>query len=246
MQRTLGDHISSLNSTQSMQELFGVFEKIIRDYGYEKVAYGFATDHETIGIKRMHGHMNSFPSDWMSHYAEKSLIKIDPVPAYMLRSSLPVFWDGLDQGASAKAVNFKENAAEAGLKDGALVPLYGPGGEIAGLSFFTERKHENPSFENLAALQLLGTYFHESYKSFLSKKNDIELTKREQEILLWASEGKSDAEIGLIISISAPTVRYHWKNIFQKLDAYGRVYAITKAIRLQLITPYMIMQNYQV
>ena len=40
---------------------------------------------------------------------------------------------------------------------------------------------------------------------------------REEEILLWASEGKSDEDIADILTINVNTVRFHWKNIFEKL-----------------------------
>ena len=66
------------------------------------------------------------------------------------------------------------------------------------------------------------------------------MTGREHDILCWAAEGKSNDEIGLILGISINTVRFHWKNIFDKLDANGRMYAVTKAIRLGLITPRLV------
>ena len=74
----------------------------------------------------------------------------------------------------------------------------------------------------------------------LSKPNDVRLSAREKEILSWAAEGKTDDEISQILTISSNTVRFHWKNIFEKLDANGRIYAVTKAIRLDLISPALI------
>ena len=63
------------------------------------------------------------------------------------------------------------------------------------------------------------------------------LSTREHDILSWGAEGKTDPEIGIILSITVNTVRFHWKNIFRKLAANGRTYAITKALRQQIITP---------
>jgi len=68
----------------------------------------------------------------------------------------------------------------------------------------------------------------------------VELTVRQREILCWAAEGKTDDEMSAILNISKSTIRFHWKQIFTKLEVYGRMYAVTKAIRLQLITPALV------
>jgi DNA-binding CsgD family transcriptional regulator len=74
----------------------------------------------------------------------------------------------------------------------------------------------------------------------LSKPLKVELTVREREVLCWAAEGKTDDEMSAILNISTSTIRFHWKKIFKKLEAYGRMYAVTKAVRLQLITPALV------
>jgi DNA-binding CsgD family transcriptional regulator len=63
------------------------------------------------------------------------------------------------------------------------------------------------------------------------------LSTREHDIVSWGAEGKTDKEISIILGISTSTVRFHWQNIFKKLTANGRTYAITKALRQQIITP---------
>lgn len=53
-----------------------------------------------------------------------------------------------------------------------------------------------------------------------------DLTAREREILRWASEGKRDAEIGMILGISPRTVSKHLENSFRKLGVETRTAAI--------------------
>ena len=45
---------------------------------------------------------------------------------------------------------------------------------------------------------------------------------------LEGAEGKTDEDIGTILGISTSTVRFHRNNIFKKLAANSRTYAITK------------------
>ena len=62
-----------------------------------------------------------------------------------------------------------------------------------------------------------------------------QLTRREIELLLQVAEGLSNRAIAVKFSISENTVKYHLKNILQKLNAQNRTEAVTIAIRSGLI-----------
>ncbi len=48
------------------------------------------------------------------------------------------------------------------------------------------------------------------------------LSPREAEILLWVAQGKSNAEVGMILKISAATVKKHLEHIYLKLGVESR------------------------
>ena len=54
------------------------------------------------------------------------------------------------------------------------------------------------------------------------------LSGRENEILHWVKTGKTNFEIGMILTISPNTVKNHLKRIFQKLDVSCRAQAVAK------------------
>jgi transcriptional regulator EpsA len=54
------------------------------------------------------------------------------------------------------------------------------------------------------------------------------LSDREAEIMHWVSIGKTNAETGSILDISAFTVKNHLQRIFKKLDVYNRIQAVSK------------------
>jgi len=58
------------------------------------------------------------------------------------------------------------------------------------------------------------------------------LTRRETEILAWLSQGKTNAEIGLALSISPRTVKKHLEHIYSKLRVHRRSGAVARSIRL--------------
>lgn len=59
----------------------------------------------------------------------------------------------------------------------------------------------------------------------------MSLTRRECEVLDWIAQGKSDWQIGQILSISAKTVNYHVENTKRKLGVATRIQAVVAAIR---------------
>jgi DNA-binding NarL/FixJ family response regulator len=65
--------------------------------------------------------------------------------------------------------------------------------------------------------------------------SDEALSDRETGILHLMAEGLSNQEISRRISLSENTVKYHLKNIFQKLHAHNRTEAVTFAMRSGLL-----------
>lgn len=55
------------------------------------------------------------------------------------------------------------------------------------------------------------------------------LTARESEVLRWVAAGKSDAQIGAILRISARTVQKHLQNVYDKLGVESRTAAAMRA-----------------
>jgi DNA-binding NarL/FixJ family response regulator len=56
------------------------------------------------------------------------------------------------------------------------------------------------------------------------------ISTREAEILLWVAQGKTNSEVGVILSISSGTVKKHLEHIYAKLGVEGRNPATLKAL----------------
>lgn len=72
------------------------------------------------------------------------------------------------------------------------------------------------------------------YSGSIQRRVDNVLTGREREVLDWLSQGKSNAEIGIILGISAHTVKHHLEKIFAKLGVENRHAAMLWALRPRL------------
>jgi DNA-binding CsgD family transcriptional regulator len=58
------------------------------------------------------------------------------------------------------------------------------------------------------------------------------LTEREAEVLLWVAQGKTNAEIALILGAAENTVKKHLQNIFEKLGLESRHAATIRALEV--------------
>ena len=61
-----------------------------------------------------------------------------------------------------------------------------------------------------------------------SKEIDVNLTRREKEILSYLLDGKTNKEVSLILSISLNTVNNHVANIYEKSGVKNRVELVNK------------------
>ncbi len=67
------------------------------------------------------------------------------------------------------------------------------------------------------------------------RKKKGSLTARELECLRWTAMGKTDSEIGIILSISARTARFHVENAKRKLGVSTRIQAVAEALKQRAI-----------
>ena len=73
-------------------------------------------------------------------------------------------------------------------------------------------------------MQILAPHFHLAYLRATTPQEEepnvpkwSTLTPREHEIMRWVAEGKTNWEISVILKVSLNTVKFHLKNVYQKL-----------------------------
>ena len=75
-------------------------------------------------------------------------------------------------------------------------------------------------------------YLPENMKAiFDMRAEQKDLSPREKEVLMLASKGLQNIEIARIAGMSVNTLKYHMKNVYEKLGVTNRTEAVTEAIR---------------
>jgi DNA-binding CsgD family transcriptional regulator len=103
------------------------------------------------------------------------------------------------------------------------------------LGIWLALKLSKPKIETLVVEKEVYLTRDENFVPNTSLISQLELTKRELEVLTLMAQGHSNEEIAAKTFISLSTVKTHNQNLFVKLDVKRRTQAIEKAKRLNLI-----------
>ncbi|SLN64277.1 Transcriptional activator protein TraR [Roseovarius litorisediminis] len=227
-----------LHNAQENDALFTTFLHQVREK-YELDHAAYAGMNPISGTT--HGHV-TYSSDWTTHYFQNKFHEIDPTLAEARRSIAPVDWGRLGERDNFRAVF--NDAREFGIGDcGMTIPVRGPYGDIGGFSVTRdcgEREWGLLKQKIIGELQTLAVHMHDMVirADPLSRVlNAPSLSTREVEILQWTAAGKSQQDIGDILSISHRTVEVHLRSARQKLSSLTTPQAIGRAISLGLIYP---------
>lgn len=217
----------------SNTELQRLLDRAINELGFEYWAIGtwFPVPVSRPAIEAL----NNYPAMWQRRYREKAYLTLDPSVAHCLSSPLPLVWD---EALFQKNRCFWEEAASFGLREGWAIGVHEGTGVQSMLTF--ARGGEALSATELVAkggeMQAAAEHVHRivarRMRCSLAQTVGGALTSREIEVLRWAADGKSARDIGTILSISQPTVRFHIKNLLAKMGVPNITAAAARAVIL--------------
>ncbi|MCE6964900.1 transcriptional regulator SdiA [Enterobacter sp. MW07] len=164
---------------------------------------------------------SNYPAQWLSHYQAENYFAIDPVlkPENFVHGHLP--WN---DALFADAQPLWDGAREHGLRKGITQCLMLPNHALGFLSVSSTVQSINKFSKEELELRLqmlvqmaLTTLLRLEHEMVMPP--EMKFSKREKEILKWTAEGKTSAEIAIILSISENTVNFHQKNMQKKFNA---------------------------
>ncbi len=232
----------AFSGAESTTDLCELLERELSDSGFPLYAYRGMNFGD---LRSAPFFSSNYPSDWLHHYQDRQYILVDPVPSACSNERLPFRW-GADEtvGAITQAQReFFEEATSAGIRSGIAIPVHGAGAEFSMLSVTSTG--DAKEFRSLCTeygdwLHMVALYFHDALSRRLAReagKEQVHLTPRERECLLWTAKGKTAWEIAVILSISDGTVVFHLKNAIKKLGVNNKQHAVVAAIMRNLIQP---------
>ncbi|KFK93758.1 MULTISPECIES: LuxR family transcriptional regulator [unclassified Serratia (in: enterobacteria)] len=189
--------------------------------------------------------------EWFEVYKENNYQFIDPVVITATQRVTPFPWDeNIMINSGLKLSRIFDMAKDYGVINGYTFVLHDYNHNLAVLSILIDKQCGGIIEEidnNKHKLQMLLLTVHEKLttlyqelngKVYFEAMNNQEIfSKRENEIIYWASVGKSYQEIASLLGIKLTTVKYHIGNAVKKLGVTNAKHAIRLGIELQLIRP---------
>ena len=225
------DFVQQLEAHDAAEQIHAGFQCFIQSFGFDNaVCVKLPEPGEELATCVL---LNSRPDEWSNGYAARGYFGADPMARQLSRSNLPFAWSdvvGSRMFAAEEQVVMKW-ANEFDMQTGFVVPIFETSGTIAVMSI--AGKNGRVDDTTRGALTLASIYTHNRLATLLRHAADFDvgLTRRELECLRWVASGKSDWEIGQILSISCKTVNYHIENVKRKFRVGTRMQAVVAALR---------------
>ena len=225
------DWIDRLESIKSADDVWLSFLSFAHRYGFQ---YGAIVDLPNPKWREPEVVLSlTWPEAWHQRYMAGSYLFRDPSVRALAHTREPYTWtEGLsfdDYSRSEQNIVFE--AADYGLSSGLVIPITGIRVGAAVVTIAGDQTEL--SSRARAELHFAAIYAQARIRSLTKCQDEPRpnLSGRERECLEWAAMGKSDWEIGEILSISERTAGSHIERAKQKFGVATRIQAVVSALR---------------
>lgn len=221
--------------SQTLPELNGVFRSCLRAFGFTAHAVGFIPGQDGCDEPFL---LLDWPRVWLELYAREGFANEDAVVAAAATATEPFTWGELQRRQPGAGARIFAAARGFGWTDGLLVPVRiadGPHRDRLGVAslaaptladFDQDRRREAIEASTLA--------FRRG-AALAGDRSPAALSERERQAIALVASGRSDREIGAVLSVSAATAHFHVEQAKRKLGAVTRAQAAAKAALQGLI-----------
>ena len=230
--------IDQIEAETEPRRIVEEFSKFVRTFGFNSVAVSEVTN-PVIKKNSDFIRFSNWPKEWAQYWVENRLIIVDPIAKMSLRRQTTFSWSEAYDTRFPFAKEAKNLFRDFGFNDGIAIPIRTGTGLPGCVSLGGSNYDRSP--RAIRTIELVAIHCYAQLESVIEvggcSENCRPLTPRESEILHFVAAGKTNWEIGKILSLSEYYVRDCVKAVCKKLDAASRTHAVTNAIRNRLIYP---------
>ncbi len=230
------DGIVNLRLASDLKELDAIVAPLFADLGFPHFGSGrFFDAAKGESSALLHGRL---PTEWVKRYAASSYALRSPIAREMLRTGTPYRWSGVMRKRSLDKAGRRilQEARDFGLRDGLNIPLRGADLSYKAVVLSGPRSVSTDPFVLVTAELLATHYGREGIRHLRAGHGqNIFLTARQRECLLWVREGKSSSIIAELLGLSAATVNEHIAGACSALGVRTRIQAAMEATKLGLL-----------
>jgi LuxR family transcriptional activator of conjugal transfer of Ti plasmids len=240
VESTFQEFVDAVQMAEGADAFELIATRLTQKLGFQRFAYLRLGEDAPILI-------SSYPKRWTSRYFHLRYEQLDPV-VLRARVERDLFsWGGAPRAPAGNRAQrqFFDEAVTFGLSAGITVPIRGGFGRVAAFTLATSERLidlDGIVDEWKDVLQQVGLYFHVHVAARIGTAfaqrhgQESELTQRERQCLAWTTQGKSVADIAVLVGISPRTVVFHLENARRKLGAASIAQCVAVALRRGLLS----------
>jgi LuxR family quorum sensing-dependent transcriptional regulator len=226
--RALVDYCDQLTNCTSLAGVGEVFHRGVAAQGY--TASICSVFEPTGGRPQVRLMFRDQPRSWLA-FADQQQVGVRSPALHAARRRLASFtFLDVFEALPSEQREIWHAVRAWGWQNGFVVPVHGPSGYFSYISIASPERDLNLSFSNRAEIQMFALLAHqrchELGRPAIPEDPRGALSGRELECLRWVAAGKTDWETGMILSISATTVKFHVDSARRKLGASTRPQAV--------------------
>jgi LuxR family transcriptional regulator, quorum-sensing system regulator CinR len=188
----------------------------------------------------------TYSFEWQVRYFKKQYAQIDPVMARGREAVLPFDWNELSREDPATQAFFDDAADHDVGRNGMAIPIRNRKG-VRSLVCFTSNHPENEWAKykrgNIAKLQPMAVLIDSAARiNFKLTLDPVELSRREEECLIWAARGKTYHDIARILDLSFASVKTYLDTARHKLSCINLTHAVAVALATGVIPAKVVRQ----
>ncbi|MEL6201726.1 MAG: LuxR family transcriptional regulator [Pseudomonadota bacterium] len=181
----------------------------------------------------------TYPADWVHRYLTKNYMQVDPVIREGFQRTLPFNWMEVGPSNELELEFFKDASAHDIGLSGYSIPLRDKTGRRALFSISSDQSASDWEERCKISKRLwiaVGNHVHQRAMPEMGNEFSVpRLTPREREVLYWTAQGKTAADIGLILGLATYTVSTYLRSARHKTNSVSITQAVYKAQQMGII-----------
>ncbi|MBI1364909.1 MAG: hypothetical protein GC153_03000 [Alphaproteobacteria bacterium] len=233
------DIVRSIDESRTAREIVTRLANYAARFGFTTVGMGHIINPALHSEDRSKVfQLSTWTKEWVDHWMRSNVLMRDPVARYSLVVERPFRWKDAFEHSRFKDKKVEAIMREFGFADGMAFPMRTEDGPPGSVSFGASNYQLNE--REIGELEIVSLHAYSKIERLFGSfpyQPPAKLTARESEVLHFVAGGKTNWEIGKVLSISEHSVRDHIRDASRKLGTCSRAHTVAVAIRLGLILP---------
>ena len=232
--------LSQIADAQEMDVAWAALVRAMNSFGFDRFLYGFTRSNTSHGVGERNDLLllSNLPEEFLNTYIGSGLYLDSAMTTWALHNTGAMSWSMMHENratlneAQARVIAFnQQNGITAGYtvsfdhaitRNKSAIALIAPTG--------VEQREVDEKWEkNGKIIKSVCDVAHLKIASLTWPRRNKTLTARQREALEWVSDGKTTADIAVLMGLTVPTVEKHLRNARETLNAETTAQAIMKA-----------------